>query len=167
MSNPPDKPTRDWVPSAYFASIDVQCPIERAWLILLNYQAWNPHFAGVSVSRVQGTPPGEGEIVLIQDRVPYIEGEPPPEFYAETLALRAPYQVVWCVFSKHGPEFRNFVDFGLTQTSGGVRFEVRYYEQLTISGEKLAAHRSESASVYSNLVAAFKAYAESAVKSDG
>ena len=162
MNNLPEKPIRDWVPSVYSASIDVHCPIERAWPILLDYQTWNPHFAGVEVTRVPGTPDGEGEIVLIKDRVPYVEGEPPPEFYAQTVIVREPCQIVWCVFSKHGPEFRNFVDFSLNRTPGGVKFELRYYEELNISVQKLAAHRSESESVYANLVAAFKAYAESA-----
>jgi hypothetical protein len=162
MNNLPEKPILDWVPSAYYDSIDVHCPIERAWPILLDYQAWNPDFAGVEVTRVPGTPSGEGEIVLIKDRVPYIQGEPPPEFYAQTVTIREPSQVVWCVFSKEGPEFRNFIDLALTRTSGGVKFEVRYYEQVCIPSQKLAAHRSESKTVYANLVAAFKAYAESA-----
>jgi hypothetical protein len=151
---------RQWHPSVYFASIDVRCPVARAWSVLLDYQAWNPHFAGVQVTPVSGERSTEGELVMIKDLVPYIPGEDPPEFYAETVKVDAPRRIVWCVFARTGPDFRNFVDFGLTETAVGVRFNVGYYEQVELPPGRLQAHRDESLSVYEKLVAAFRAYAE-------
>src|SRR5882672_7461797 len=101
----------DWIASAYFADRLVDCALEKAWIALLNYQAWNPHFAGVDITRIRGNPSSEGELVLIKDRIPYVKGEDPPEFYAETVRVIPHTSIVWCVYSKVGDAFRNFVDF--------------------------------------------------------
>jgi hypothetical protein len=161
MNTPPDPAARDWLPSVYFASIDVMCSMKKAWEILLDYQAWNPHFAGVVVTPVRGERHTESEIVKIRDVVPYVEGEPPPEFFAETVRVIPSHRIVWCVFSTQEPLFRNFVDFGLVETPTGVRFDVGYYEQVQLTSDKLPAHRAESDGVYEKLVTAFKSYAES------
>jgi hypothetical protein len=161
MSEIRNTASRDWLASVYFASADVRCPIATAWKILLDYRAWNPHFHGVDVTPIRGTPGTEGELVVIKDAVSYVEGEPPPEFYAETVKVQPPHRVVWCVFSKAGPAFRNFVDFGLTETNDGVKFNVGYYEQVQLTPDKLSAHRAASDEVYAKLVAAFRTYAES------
>lgn len=149
-----------WTASAYFADGSVNCPLDRAWAFLLNYRAWNPHFAGVDVTAIRGNASSEGELVLIKDRVPYVQGEEPPEFFAETVRVIAPRRVVWCVYSKDGDAFRNMVDFSLSRAREGVTFNVSYYEQLRLRAELVPAHRGESQIVYEKLVSAFKEYCE-------
>jgi hypothetical protein len=150
----------DWTASAYFADCRVMCPLEKAWTFLLNYRHWNPHFAGVDVTAIRGNASSEGEIVLIKDRVPYVKGEEPPEFYAETIRVIAPHRIVWCVYSKDRDAFRNIVDFRLSAECDGVTFNVSYYEQLRLSTELLPAHRTESQTVYEKLVGAFREFCE-------
>jgi len=147
--------------SVYFADIAVHCSLERAWLALLDYQAWNPHFLGSKVTPICGMRGCEGEVVLIKDNSPYVTGEAPPEFYAETIKVLAPRRIVWRVYPTQGRAFCNFVDFGLSETSAAdVRFAVSYYEQLVLPADLLESHRTESETIYRQLALAFKAHCE-------
>jgi hypothetical protein len=153
-------PTR-WTSTVYRARSHVTCPLEKAWTILLNYPEWNPHFAGAKITAIRGNPGAEGECVLIRDNVPYVPDEDPPEFYAETIAVRGPHNIVWRVFPKIGNTFLNIVDFSLSAGDSGVDFSLAYYEQLAIAPHLLSEHRHTSTSAYEQTVKAFKTFCES------
>jgi hypothetical protein len=157
----------DWRDSVYYAESNVRCSLEAAWKVLLDYQRWNPHFDGATITPVQGRADREGGLVLIQDKDPYIPGEPPPKFLALTVKVVPQRNVVWCVYPQSGAAFRNFVDFSLTQCAGGVQFSVRYYEQLAIADDLLAGHRQQSDEIYQRLALSFKNYCETQLPATG
>jgi hypothetical protein len=151
----------DWTPTVYRAQSHVACPLDKAWAILLNYREWNPDFAGVQITALRGTPGAEGELVLIRDNAPYVAGEDPPEFYAETIAVRRPQYIVWRVFPKIGKAFLNLVEFRLSECSAGVEFSLAYYEQVAIAPHSVEQHRRTWATSYEQMASTFKSFCES------
>jgi hypothetical protein len=159
--------TLDWTPSIYFAESWVQCPLDFAWEVLLDYEAWNPTFVGAQVQPVKGERRKVGEIVLIKKQLTYANGEPLPEFYAETVAVIAPRRIIWYVHPAAGHSFRNFVDFGLSEVDRGVRFNINYYAQSARYGElteqqrqALQQERLQSVQSLQHTADAFKQYCE-------
>jgi hypothetical protein len=149
-----------WTPSVYYAESVVNCGIEKAWKVMLDYQAWNPSFVGAEVTSVSGQARAEGEIVMIKKQLIGANGEPLPVFYAETVKVVPHRHIVWYVYKKQGDSFRNFVDFGLSEAPSGVRFNVYYYAQNQISAELLIENRRQSEVSLQNLATAFKRYCE-------
>jgi hypothetical protein len=133
--------------------------LDKAWKIMLDYKAWNPDFANSRVTLVSGQAGGEDEVVLIQPLD--ANGVPIMEFYAATVKVVPRRHIVWYVYPKEGTAFRNFVDFGLSETSSGVTFNIAYYAQSPLSGEALLAERQNSEASLGNLATAFKQYCES------
>lgn len=153
--------TLAWAPSVYYVESFVSCSLRKAWELMLDYRAWNPSFADAEVTRVSGEPNTVGEIVLIKKSLLDVTGEPLPEFYAETVKLVPFNHIVWYVYPKAGDSFRNFVDFGLAESPGGVKFYIDYYAQNPLSGELLAKERQQSESGLRDLTLAFKNHCES------
>lgn len=149
------------VPSVYYAESVVNCPLNHAWRALLNYQAWNPSFAGAQVTHTHGEQGREGEIVQIQKSIMDASGKPWPEFYAETVKLVPQRHVVWFVYSKAGDLSRNFVDFGLEPATSGVKLSIQYYALNPLAGEALAAQRRQMEAALGELATAFKNHCES------
>jgi hypothetical protein len=152
----------EWVPSVYYAQILVDCPLARAWEILLDYRAWNPDFVGARVIPVSGKHRTQGEVVLISKPV-VMDGEPLPEFFAETAKLTPHRRVVWYVYPKSEESFRNFVDFALDELPSGVRFNIDYYEQIRLAREAIKKHREEFEKSLHDCALAFKRYCEANV----
>jgi hypothetical protein len=145
-----------WSPSVYYAEGTVSCSLQNAWRLLLDYEAWNPSFIGAQVSLVAGKKGSEGEIVLIKKSIVDANGEPWPQFYAETVKLVREQHIVWYLYPKEGDAFRNFVDFGLSEVGSGVRFNIYYYSQTQVAGEALAQQRTEMKAALGDLVTAFQ-----------
>src|SRR5688572_1704858 len=124
-----------WAPSVYHAESIAHCGLEDAWKLMLNYRAWNPNFAGAKVTLISGQPQSAGELNLIQlfDST----GVPVPEFFAATVKVTPPRDIVWYVYPKEGNAFCNFVHFWLEEVQRGVRFTVYYYAQYVLTGEAL------------------------------
>jgi hypothetical protein len=160
VAEPEVKPCVGYVSSVYYATIAIDADLAQAWRKLLDYQSWNPTFAGANVTPVGGDFQSEGEQVLIRKLLSDAKGDRLPDFYAETVKIVPQKHVVWCVYPKEGDGFRNFVDFGLSDVSPGVRFDIYYYEQNHLSGEDLAKHRVESQEGFDKLALAFKQYCE-------
>jgi hypothetical protein len=158
--------TLGWTPSIYFAESVVRCSLEAAWKVLVDYEAWNPTFAGAQVQPVKGERRKPGELVLIKKNLDY-HGEPLAPFYAETVVAIAPRRIIWYVYPAQGHSFRNFVDFGLSEVDAGVRFNINYYAQSARYGEltpqqqqALEQERAQSARDMQHLADAFKQYCE-------
>jgi hypothetical protein len=152
-----------WVASVYYAESVVNCSLEKAWTVLINYRAWNPTFADAEVALVHGQRSTEGEVVLIKKSLKDAAGEPSPEFYAETVKVVNQRRIVWYVYPRKGQAFRNFVDFGLTAASSGVKFNIQYYAQEQLPQELLIKNRKEYQAGLDHLAIAFKSYCESNV----
>ncbi len=150
----------EWKASIYEAQSLVTCSLPDAWRSLLDYQSWNPSFADSEVVTVKGAPRTEGEVVLIKKKLLDVTGAPLPQFFAETVRLVPSRQVVWYVYPKDGDSFRNFVDFRLSETSEGVRFEIHYYAQDRLAEDLLRKQRREYQRFFDNLAFAFKKYCE-------
>jgi hypothetical protein len=149
-----------WAASVYYAESFVNSTLEKAWKLLLEYELWNPTFVDATVTLISGKHRSEGEVVLIHKPSLHMYGEPIPYFYAETLKV-VPYRhMAGYLYPKEGDTFRNFVDFGLSEVSAGVRFDIFYYEQNRLSGELLTKHRKEYEVALKDLAAAFKHYCE-------
>lgn len=155
MSNP------EWSASVVYTECSIDCPIERAWERLMNYEEWNPSFAGSHITRVRGAPRTEGELVLIRKTELRINGEKYPEFYAETVKIVPQRHIVWYIYPKEGSSFRNFVDLGLTPEGKGVRLNTYYYAQNPLFGESLQAERNTLEAALNKNALAFKKYCES------
>jgi hypothetical protein len=149
-----------WTPSVYYSEILIDCPIDKAWKFMLDYEAWNPTFVGAEVVPVKGKARTEGELVLIRKSLKDIKGEPLPEFYAETVKVVPHRHIVWYVYPKGTGDFRNFVDFGLSEEPSGVKFSVYYYAQNRIAPELLSKEREATQKIHGELAAAFKKYCE-------
>jgi hypothetical protein len=141
--------------------------METAWRILLNFEAWNPTFVGATVTRVRGNASSVGEILLITKTYSDPKGEAFPEYYAETIKVVPGRRIVWYCYAKdgltyHGQKdpFRNFVDFGLTSGSNGVRFNINYYAQNRQSADRLAREREFMESTLQEVAAAFSSYCQ-------
>jgi len=147
-------------PAVYYAEVKVNCPLEKAWKILLDYEAWNPTFIGAQVVPVQGPRRAEGELVLIEKSLSNTNGEPLPAFYAQTIKMVPRSHIVWYVYPKEGEAFRNFVDFGLTEARSGVGFNIYYYAQTVTSGDLLIQQRKDSEAMMQTVALAFKKYCE-------
>jgi len=152
-------------PSVYFAEILVQCELEHAWRVLLDFEVWNPTFVGSRVTPVAGNARSEGERLLISKTYSDPKGERFPEYYADTVKVVPSRRIVWYCYAKEGSSyhdqrdpFRNFVDFGLTEEPAGVRFAICYYEQNRQSGEVLSRERAFMQSALDQVVAAFREY---------
>lgn len=153
-----------WSPTVYYAETYANATAERAWALMLDYQAWNPSFVGAEVLHMDGVHRAEGEVVLIRKRLIDVDDTPLPEFYAETVKV-VPYRnIVWYVYRKGGDGFRNFVDFGLSEEASGVRFRVSYYAQSQFVGELLIKQRLEREATLKTLVIAFKSRCEAGVQ---
>jgi hypothetical protein len=148
------------MPSAYYAESIVHCSLEHSWKVLLNYQAWNPSFAGAKVIRVQGEPNREGEIVRIQKAITDSSGKTWPEFYAQTVKIVPYHHVVWHVYSQSGDPSRNFVDFTLEPATSAVKLRIGYYALNPLWGEALDTQRREMDAALRDLAVAFKNYCE-------
>jgi hypothetical protein len=164
--------TLAWTPSIYFAESVVRCPLDYAWKVLVDYQKWNPTFIGAQVQPVRGEWRKPGELVLIKKQMETSSGEPLPEFYAETVVANEPHRIIWYVYPITGQQFRNFVDFGLSEVAGGVRFSINYYAQIQRFGEltvqqqqALEKERAQGTQDMHLLVDAFKKYCETHVRS--
>lgn len=152
----------DWVPTVYYAEAEVECSLEQAWAVLIDYQSWNPTFAsGATVRHVSGIAGAEGEVVEISKTLLDVTGEQLPVFFALTVKVVPHSHLCWYVYPKSQGEFRNFVDFGLRQTPGGVRFNIYYYEQNRLSGALLAKQRVEYQAMVDSTARAFKSFCAS------
>jgi len=167
MSNVDSSKPIDWVPSVYFADSFVKCKIAHAWGVLLEYDRWNPTFAGAQVTPIRGTARSEGELILVSKKSSDPKGEPFPEFYCETVKVVPGRRIVWYAYAKEGHRyqnqkdpFRNFIDFGLTEEPGGVRFDIYYYAQNRLSGESLSTERGFMPPLLRDIAAAFRDYCE-------
>lgn len=153
----------DFAPVVYHAESLVNCGMEKAWKIMLNYEAWNPTFVDAVVTPVRGRYRSEGELVLIKKAPSNGNGGELPPFYAKTVKVTRHAHVVWYVYPRdENPSynFRNFVDFGLTETGSGVKFNVFYYAQVSSSGESLAKEKKEYGAAMREIAVAFKSYCE-------
>jgi hypothetical protein len=159
MSELAQKTSVEWIASVYYAEVQIALSLKNAWEKLVDYKAWNPEFVDADVTLVRGVAGAEGETVLIRKPV-YMDGALLPEFYAETVKLIPLRQIVWYVYPKDCALFRNFVDFGLTETPPGVRFNIRYYEQMKIADDLLPKHRQDCEADHQGLARAFKSYCE-------
>lgn len=164
--------TLGWTPSIYFAGAVVQCSLDYAWQVLVNYEAWNPTFVDAQVRRVRGERGKPGELVLIKKHLVDTSGAPLPEFYADTVVAIAPRRIIWYVYPVAGHLFRNFVDFGLSEAGFAVRFSINYYAQSARYGEltplqqeQLNREREQSELDLQNSADAFKKYCETHVSS--
>ncbi len=156
-----------WTASYYFTAVDVHLSLDLAWEKLLNYRAWNPSFEGATVTVISGSPNTVGERVLIGKTSELMDGEPVPQFYAETIVLdHRRRQVVWYVYPTRGRLFRNFVDFRLVFQGDVVRFEISYCEQNQLEGAALHAHRIAYDADLQALAHTFKAHCERRSTSD-
>jgi hypothetical protein len=152
----------DWGPSVFYAEILIDCSVEKAWQAMLDYEAWNPTFAGGSkVTPVSGEPRSEGEVVYIEKTMKGFDGQPLPGFYAKTVKVVPHRHMVWYVHPKDCDDFRNFVDFWLDERPEGVKFSIYYYSQNRMSSETLLEQRKFGEAVLQESVAAFKKYCES------
>jgi hypothetical protein len=159
--------TLNWTPSIYFAESWARCPLNYAWKVLLDYEAWNPTFVGAQVQPVKGEWRKPGELVLIKKQLAGADGEPLPQFYAETVVAIAPRRIIWYVYPVEGHSFRNFVDFGLSEVDSGVRFSINYYAQSARYGEltpqqrqALEQERAQSVQTLQHTADTFKQYCE-------
>lgn len=159
--------THNWTPSVYYAEILVNCTKEKAWKAMLDYQAWNPTFIGAQVTPVCGKPGTEGEVVRIGKQLSDVNGDPLPEFFAETVKVVPERHIVWYVHPKEGDAFCNFVDFGLVEAGGEVKFQVLYYEQNRLSGSVLLRQREQFEATLLAVAAAFKSYCETGARPAG
>jgi hypothetical protein len=149
-----------WAASVYYVHGALNSTIEKAWTRMLNYEAWNPSFAGAHVTLIRGQRRCEGELILIKKAIIDSAGQPWPEFYAETVKLVPSQHIVWYIYPKEGDAFRNFVDFGLAEDSSGLSFNIHYYAQSRVAGDALLQQRKEMEIALGELVAAFKAHCE-------
>jgi hypothetical protein len=157
----------DWAPSVYFADILVKCNLDHAWEKLWEFEQWNPTFAGAQVTSIKGAAKGEGEIIGVSKKIADPDGEPFPEFFCETVKVVPGRRVVWYAYAKEGHKyqgqtdpFRNFIDFGLTEELGGVRFNIYYYAQNRLSGQLLSTERGFMPPLLKDIAAAFRKYCE-------
>jgi hypothetical protein len=157
----------DWAASVYFAASFAKCKLNHAWAVLLDYERWNPTFVGAKVTPIKGTARSEGEVVLISKTPSDSKHESFPEFYCETVTVVPGRRIVWYVYAKDGhtyqdqnDPFRNFIDFGLTEESGGVRFNIYYYAQNRLSGNLLSSEREFMQPLLHEIATAFSAYCE-------
>ena len=150
--------TPAWLPSVYYAETLVNCALDVAWKLMLDYQAWNPDFATAQIERLRGEASAEGELNLI--KMVGDNGEVLAEFYSETVKVVSRRHIVWYVYPKEGSAFRNFVDFWLENAESRVRFSIYYYAQNPVTLDTLAQQRQEMEAGLQNLAAAFKAYCE-------
>jgi hypothetical protein len=145
--------------SAYFAHSLIDCDLDRAWTLLLDYQAWNPGLAAAEVTTiVGGSSRSEGEVVLIEPRD--AEGRPLQAIYAETVKVIAQRRITWFVHPKDDDVFYNFLDFCLTPTATGVRFDIGWYSRDRLSGEALLAQKRATQEGAESLALAFKSYCD-------
>lgn len=160
-----------WTPSIYFAESVVRCSLDYAWKALVSYEKWNPTFIGAQVQPVKGEWRKPGELILIKKQLETSSGEPLPQFYAETVVAIEPRRIIWYVYPVEGHQFRNFVDFGLSEGASGVRFSINYYAQsprygeLTQQQEALEKERAQGMQGMQDLADAFKKYCETNVGS--
>lgn len=138
MNAVPQRAPFDGLPCVSYAASEVACDIETAWEVLLDYPAWNPTFVGATVTHVDGPVGGEGETVRISKELKDPTGTKLPAFHAETVRIVPQRHLVWYVFGDDGDPFRNFVDFGLTPTESGCRWNAYYYAQYAVEPERLA-----------------------------
>jgi hypothetical protein len=167
MNTPPELTHIGWAASVYFADIFVKCKLDHAWKRLWEFERWNPTFAGAQVTSIKGEARGEGEVILVSKRLSDPAGEPFPEFYCETVKVVPGRRVVWYAHAEKGHKyqgqtdpFRNFIDFGLTEEPGGVRFNIYYYAQNRLSGNALSAERAAMSPLLQDIVAAFRKHCE-------
>lgn len=155
--NYPYPKSANWSPSVYFFEVDIALPLKQAWEKLIDYQSWNPTFAGARVTPLAGSPRTEGEVVLINKNVPYDDGKPRPEFLAITAKVVPYSHIVWYIYPTQGHNFLNFVDLQLTETPTGVKYNVNYYAQTIAADEnELAAERAKTNKALGDLALAFK-----------
>jgi hypothetical protein len=135
--------------------------LEKAWKILLDYEAWNPTFAGAQVVSIRGRWRTEGELVLIKKSLAGIDGQSLPEFYAHTIKIVPRRHIVWHVYPKEGEDFQNFVDFGLLAEGSGVRFTINYYAlSAEVEEDRLAEENRAREVTLRSVASAFKTYCE-------
>lgn len=156
----------------YYADVFVRSSLKPAWQALLNYEAWNPTFVGAQVEPVRGIRGSEDELVLISKKVPGHAAL--PRFYAQTVKVIPGRRIVWYVhatdeqaYQGQKDAFRNFVDFGLTEESGGVRFSVAYYAQNRLAGDLLASERESMDPSLREMTAAFREHCETGQRFGG
>jgi hypothetical protein len=142
--------------SIYYAAIDIDTEIDRAWDLLVDYEAWNPSFAHAIVTTRTGERGAEGEVVHIDERD--AAGTRVSEFYAETTRIVPGRRIAWFVYPLDGEEFRNFIDFELVPREGGVTFEIRYYAQ--VRGVPDTDDQRPGDRVYADLALAFKEHCD-------
>lgn len=159
MKEPSDHSRLAWTASVYYVEILVNCDLARAWEIMLDYKTWSPGYTEADITTVRGTPHTEGEIVLVSKPL-LMDGEPLPQFYTETVKVVPHQHLVGYAYPREGRLFRNFIDFGLSKVSSGVRFDIHYYEQNLLSGDALIKHRKEFEQSLQTVAAAFKSYCE-------
>lgn len=146
----------EWAASSYYASSLVHCPLEDAWRSMVNYPAWNPGFVGSRVTRVQGDPNVEDEIVLIE--LVDGRGDPLPPFYAQTLNVVPWRRMVWYAHDARGNAFRNFISFELVPEPHGIVFSIHWYALDRLTGPSLTEHRKATELGLQQLADAFKTF---------
>lgn len=147
-----------WFPSIYYAETTVNCRLETAWELLLNYPAWNPGFVGAAIIRVCGEPHSEGEVVeiiFVDD-----SGVPLAPRYARTIKVEPCRCIAWYCYPKLDDSFRIFLEFRVMVVTSGVRFSIQWYALDRLPTEALAEHRTATDATVQNLAVAFKAYCE-------
>jgi hypothetical protein len=137
MSAVPSRAPFDGLPCVSYATFDVECDIATAWEILQDYPSWNPSFVGATVTHVDGPRGAEGETVRISKDLADPSGSRLPAFHATTVRMVPERHLVWYVFGDDGDRFRNFVDFGLTPTETGCRWDAYYYAQYAVEPDRL------------------------------
>lgn len=153
-----------WHPSIYYAESTVNCRIQKAWELMLNYQTWNPGFLGATITRVLGEPNSEGEVVQIGLLDP--TGRPLPPFYARTMKVEPCRRIAWYCHSKLDDSFRTFLEFGLAALTSGTRFSIQWYSLDRVSNEALEQHRTVTDATVQNLAVAFKSHCRTRAKAE-
>jgi hypothetical protein len=133
---------------------------------MIDYEAWNPSFAGSEIIPVEGNRDEEGGLILIRKSHRDKVGEPIPEFLCETVKIVPGKSIVWYVYPTSGNLFANFVDFSLAEVDGRVKFKIHYYAQDGIPRDGLSEMRSTSQQEFAHLADCFKDYCEGRTKPD-
>ncbi|BBE35278.1 hypothetical protein [Sphingosinicella microcystinivorans] len=157
----------EYRPAVFQAESHIQTDMDTAWRKLLDYEAWNPTFAGATVTRVEGEPQAEGESVRITKTYHDPKSPPFPPFYADTVKLIPGRRVVWYCYPERGEEyhaqadaFRNFVDFSLSEDGVGVRFNINYFAQFRLTGAALSQELGVFQNGLHELASAFRDFCE-------